>query len=182
VTVSSGPNAWPDRRGFSDRRIRPGELVIIDLGGLTWNGYKSCVSRTYCVGGQPTAEMRRCHDIAHNWLRDAIGAVRPGATTRDIAAKWPSAKDAWGYEEEDQAAASLWGHGLGLARYDRPVISRIWSLDYPEEIRPGMVLALQTQHGKANEFGVRVEEMLLVSDGGNEPLSTFGPDGIVVVD
>jgi hypothetical protein len=40
--------------------------------------------------------------------------------------QWPSAKEAWGYEEEDQAAANLWGHGLGLAQYDQPVISRIW--------------------------------------------------------
>ena len=55
----------------------------------------------------------------------------PGVTTADIASKWPSAKEAWGYEEEDQAAANNWGHGLGLAQYDPPVISRIWSLDHP---------------------------------------------------
>ncbi len=41
VIVSSGPNAWPNWRNFSDRRVRPGELVIIDLAALTWNGYKS---------------------------------------------------------------------------------------------------------------------------------------------
>ena len=166
IIVSSGPNAWPNWRNFSDRIIRPGELVIIDLAALTWNGFKSCVYRTYCVGGQPTAEMKRYYDIAHNWLWDAIEVVRPGVTTRDIASKWPSAKEAWGYEEEDQAAANLWGHGLGLAQYDRPVISRIWSLDYPEEIRPGMVFALETQHGKVHEFGVRLEEMLLVTSTG----------------
>ena len=56
VIVSSGPNAWPNWRNFSDRIIRPGELVIIDVAALTWNGFKSCVYRTYCVGGEPTAE------------------------------------------------------------------------------------------------------------------------------
>src|SRR5262245_1505911 len=54
-----------------------------------------------------------------------------GRHTRDIALKWPSAMETWGYEDEDQAAANLWGHGLGLAQYDPPVISRIWSLDHP---------------------------------------------------
>jgi Xaa-Pro dipeptidase len=181
VIVSSGPNAWPNWRNFSDRRIRPGELVIIDLAALTWNGYKSCVYRTYCVGGTPTDEMKRYYDLAHTWLWDAIGSVRPGATTADIASHWPSAQETWGYQEEDQAAANLWGHGLGLAQYDRPVISRIWSLDHPEEIKPGMVFALETQHGRNHEFGVRLEEMLLVTDDGHELLSTYKSDEIIKV-
>ncbi len=182
IIVSSGPNAWPNWRNFSDRIIRPGELVIIDLAALTWNGFKSCVYRTYCVGGKPTDEMKQYYDTAHRWLWDAIEVVRPGVTTRDIASKWPSAQEAWGYAEEDQAAANLWGHGLGLAQYDRPVISRIWSLDYPEEIKAGMVFALETQHGKVHEFGVRLEEMLLVNESGHELLSTYKSDEIIVVD
>src|SRR4030088_2680297 len=180
IIVSSGPNAWPNWRNFSDRIIRPGELVIIDLAAATGNGFKSCVYRTYCVGGTPTDEMRQYYDTAHRWLWDAIEVVKPGVTSGDIAAKWPSAREAWGYEEEDQAAANLWGHGLGLAQYDRPVISRIWSLDYPEEIKPGMVFALETQHGKTHEFGVRLEEMLLVTDDGHELLSTYHSDDIIV--
>jgi Xaa-Pro aminopeptidase len=182
IIVSSGPNAWPNWRNFSDRIIRPGELVIIDLAALTWNGFKSCVYRTYCVGGTPTDEMKRYYDTAHTWLWDAIEVVRPGVTTRDIASKWPSAKEAWGYEEEDQAAANLWGHGLGLAQYDRPVISRIWSLDYPEEIKPGMVFALETQHGKKYEWGVRIEEMMIVHEDRIELISGFPVEQITVVD
>nr|MBA3622749.1 M24 family metallopeptidase [Euzebyales bacterium] len=100
----------------------------------------------------------------------------------DIASKWPSAKDAWGYDEEDMAAANLWGHGLGLAQYDPPVISRIWSMDHPVNIEPGMVFALETQHGKLHDHGVRLEEMLVVNDTGTEMLSTFSQHEIVVVD
>jgi Xaa-Pro aminopeptidase len=182
VIVSSGPNAWPNWRNFSDRIIRPGELVIIDLAALTWNGFKSCVYRTYCVGGKPTDEMKRTYETAHTWLWDSIEATRPGTTTREIAEKWPSANEAWGYEEEDQAAANLWGHGLGLAQYDQPVISRIWSLDHPVEIQPGMVFALETQHGKVHDHGVRLEEMLAVHDDGIEMLSTYASHDIIVVD
>lgn len=182
VIVSSGPNAWPNWRNFSDRIIRPGELVIIDLAALTWNGFKSCVYRTYCVGGTPTDEMKRTYEIAHKWLWDSIEAVKPGTTTAEIASKWPSAQEAWGYAEEDQAAANLWGHGLGLAQYDLPVISRIWSLDHPVEIVPGMTFALETQHGKLHDHGVRLEEMLYVTDSGHELVSSYKSHEIIVVD
>ena len=180
IIVSSGPNAWPNWRNFSDRIIRPGEIVIIDLAALTWNGFKSCYYRTYCVGGKPTDEHKRYYDTALKWLYDSIEAVRPGATTADIASRWPSAQDTWGYEDEDQAAANLWGHGLGLAQYDMPVISRIWSLDFPQEIQTGMVFALETQHGKVREFGVRIEEMMIVQDDGPELITTFPVNEITV--
>ena len=182
VIVSSGPNAWPNWRNFSDRMIRPGELVIIDLAALTWNGFKSCVYRTYCVGGKPTDEMQKTYDRAHKWLWDSIEATKPGVTTRDVASKWPSAKDAWGYEEEDMAAANNWGHGLGLAQYDPPVISRIWSLDFPVEIEPGMTFALETQDGQLHDYGVRLEEMIYVTDSGIELVSTYKNHEIIVID
>ncbi len=89
----------------------------------------------------------------------------------------PSAKEAWGYEEEDGAAANLWGHGLGLAQYDQPVISRIWFLDHPLEIRPGMVFALETQHGKKYEWGVPFEPENLVHFAGARPRAGARPTG-----
>ena len=131
--------------------------------------------------GQLKDAYLRYYDTALTWLRDSIDAVVPGATTRDIASKWPSAMDTWGYADEDEAAANLWGHGLGLAQYDQPVISRIWSLDHPIEIQPGMVFALETQHGKVHEFGVRLEEMLIVTETGHELITSFPIDEITVV-
>ncbi len=136
VIVSSGPNTWPNWRNFSDRIIKLGDIVFMDLAALTWNGYKSCYYRTYCVGKEPSQDQKDVYATALKWLYDSIKEVKPGATTKDIASKWPSAKEAWGYEGEDQAAANLWGHGLGLAQYDQPVISRIWSLEHPIEIKP----------------------------------------------
>jgi Xaa-Pro aminopeptidase len=182
VIVSSGPNTWPNWRNFSDRIIKPGDIVFMDLAALTWNGYKSCYYRTYCVGKEPTQEMKDYYATALEWLYDSIHAVRVGTTTREIAEKWPSAQEAWGYAEEDQAAANLWGHGLGLAQYDPPVISRIWSLDHPVEIKPGMVFALETQHGKRFEWGVRIEEMLIVHEDQTEIISNFPVEQITVVD
>jgi Xaa-Pro dipeptidase len=138
--------------------------------------------RTYCVGGKPTQEQKDIYATALEWLNDSIDAVKVGATTRDIAGKWPSAKEVWGYEEEDQAAANLWGHGLGLAQYDMPVVSRIYSMDNPIDIEEGMSFALETQHGKMLEWGVRLEQMLLVTDTGTEVTTLFPIDEITVVD
>ena len=90
--------------------------------------------------------------------------------------------ETWGYEDEDQAAANLWGHGLGLAQYDQPVISRIWSLDHPIEIKEGMTFALETQHGKKFRYGVRIEEMLIVHKDSIEIVSNFPVKQITVVD
>ncbi|MCY4439985.1 MAG: Xaa-Pro peptidase family protein [Deltaproteobacteria bacterium] len=181
IIVSSGPNSWPNWRHFSDRIIQPGDLVIIDMAAVTWNGYKSCMYRTYCVGKKPTDEQRRYYDLAYRWLYDAIDKVRPGATTKDIAEVWPSAKETWGYEEEDQAAANLWGHGLGLAQYDTPVVSRIYSLEHPVVIEPGMSFALETQHGKPLQWGVRLEEMLVVTEEGPQVTTQFPIEEITVV-
>ena len=61
------------------------------------------------------------------------------------------------------------------------MISRIWSLDHPIEIKPGMVFALETQHGKVHDFGVRLEEMLIVNDEGHELITSFPIDEITVV-
>src|SRR5262249_37760191 len=66
--------------------------------------------------------------------------------------------------------------------YDPPVISRIWSLDHPIEIKPGMTFALETQHGKKFRYGVRIEEMLIVHEKEIEIVSNFPVKQITVVD
>lgn len=176
----SGPNSWPNWRTFTDRFIRYKDLVLVDI-VLVWNGYYTCQYRTFCVGNQPTQEQKEAYAQAHKWLYDSADIIKPGITTKDIASKWPTAKELWGYEEEDEAAANLWGHGLGLSHYDLPVVSRIFSLDYPYPIKKNMVFALETQQGKMFEWGTRIEEEVLVTDTGHEILTRFPSEEITVV-
>src|SRR5262249_48036734 len=75
-----GPNTWPNWRNFSDRIIQPGDIVFMDLAALTWNGYKSCYYRTYCVGKEPTKEQKDTYATALEWLYDSIHAVKAGTT------------------------------------------------------------------------------------------------------
>jgi hypothetical protein len=90
-----GTNTWPNWRNFSDRII---SLATSSswIAALTWNGYKSCYYRTYCVGKEPSQEQKDVYATALKWLYDSIGAVKAGATTREIASKWPSAQEAYG--------------------------------------------------------------------------------------
>ncbi|MFC1916503.1 M24 family metallopeptidase, partial [Chloroflexota bacterium] len=180
IICSSGPNTWPNVRAFSDRIILPGDMVFVDLAGIQFMGYNTCYYRTFCVGRDPTEEQRKGYQQALKWLYDGIKEIKPGATTADVASKWPSAKEAWGYEEEDVASANLWGHGLGLAQYDIPMISRNFSLEHPVELKPGMFFAAETQQGKMFEWGVRVEEEILVTENGNEVVTKFPIEGITV--
>ncbi len=176
----SGPNSWPNWRTFTDRMIRYRDLVLIDI-VITWNGYYTCHYRTYCVGSQPTREQKEGYKQAYNWLYDAIKVIRPGVTTSDISEKWPTAKETWNYEEEDEAAANLWGHGLGLSHYDLPVVSRIFSQKYPYPIRENMVFALETQQGKMFDWGTRIEEEVRVTANGYEILTKCPAEEILVV-
>lgn len=176
----SGPNSWPNWRTFTDRMIRYGDLVLIDI-VLAWNGYFTCHYRTYKVGGRPTQEQEEAYHQSHTWLYNAIEAIRPHVTTKEIASRWPTAKELWGYVEEDEAAANLWGHGLGLSHYDLPVVSRIFSLQYPYPIKENMVFALETQQGKMFEWGTRIEEEILVTGSSYEILTQFPSEMITCV-
>lgn len=67
--------------------------MIIDMAAVIWNGYKSCMYRTYCVGKKPTREQKDFYHIAYEWLYRGIEKVAPGATTKEIAECWPSAME-----------------------------------------------------------------------------------------
>lgn len=180
IIVSSGPNTWPNNRNFTDRIIGYGDFVFIDV-VIAWNGYHTCYYRTYSIGRQPDSEQRDYYKLALDWLYAGINTVKPGITTKDIAEKFPTAKEIWGYKEEEEGAANLWGHGQGLSHYDLPLVSRINSIEYPFPIKEGMVFALETQHGKMFKWGVRIEEMVVVTQNGHEVITKFPVEEITTV-
>lgn len=176
-TVCSGSYGWPNFKYHTDRIIRPGDLVTFDNGGNAWNGYLADYYRTFSCG-QPTERHKQFYKDAYDWLYSAIRAVRPGVTTKELAEKWPPASD-WGYESEWEAIANQWGHGIGLALYEPPTVSRIYSLKFPFTLKENMTFAMETQQGTRKEGGVRIEEMLRVTDTGVEILTKYPVDEII---
>jgi Xaa-Pro dipeptidase len=121
--------------------IRPGDLVFIDIISHLL-GYATCYYRTFAVT-RSTQKQRDLYKQALEWLERSIEAVRPGATTADIAEQWPSAEEL-GYENEIDALGLQVGHGVGLSNHEKTIITRAASLAMPAPIEAGMHFALET--------------------------------------
>jgi Xaa-Pro dipeptidase len=175
INVITGNRAYPHPHDFSDRIIRPGDLIYIDVVNV-FNGYKTCYYQTFCCG-KPTPKQLDVFKQCHDWLWAAIDKVRPGITTADLADAWPSAEE-MGYKDESEAWALQIGHGVGITHWAKPVISRLFSYKYPEEIQENMVLALETYAGAGSD-GVRIEEMLAVTKDGYRLLTKFPSEHLI---
>ncbi len=171
VNVVSGPRSSPHPHLFSDRIVRPGDFVFFDI-MHAFNGYRTCYYRSF-ICGRPTAEQKAAYQQCYDWLYAAVNVVRPGITTADIAAQWPTC-EAWGFKTELEARGMAVGHGIGLSIHEKPMMNRLFSFDRPFPIQEGMVIALetyaQTPDGK---HGVRIEEEVLVTADGHEVLTKY---------
>ena len=175
INVITGNRAHPHPHDFSDRIIRPGDMIYIDVVNV-FNGYKTCYYQTF-VCGKPSQKQLDVYKQCRDWLWAAIDMIKPGITTAEVAQAWPSA-DEIGYESESQAFALQLGHGVGITHWAKPVISRLFSLEHPEEIKENMVFALETYAGSGND-GARIEEMLAVTRDGHRVLTKFPSEHLI---
>ncbi len=172
VNCMSGPRTNPNHHDFSDRMIRPGDLVFLDI-MASFNGYRSCYYRTFSCG-HASNEQKLLYKDAFDWIEASIKVTKPRVTTADIASAWPDSKNAWNVADATEAPGNNIGHGLGLGLHEPPFISRTHSFDHPQKIEKDMVIALETYAGKSGgKDGVRLEEMVLVTESGNEVLSKY---------
>ena len=175
LVCCSGFNTNPYGWSFTDKPVRPGDLVYIDVDGNSYQGYKSCVYRTFCCG-RATNEQKELYHECYEMLYGAIGAVRHGATDYDLYAKWPDSPAHWGYGTWQEIAPYAMGHGLGLSLHDMPAISPLRKVynQPPITLEEGMVLAIETYAGRrGGKDGVRLEENILVTRDGCEVLSRW---------
>jgi Xaa-Pro aminopeptidase len=178
VNAISGERCNPHPHVFSDRVLRPGDPVYYDI-LQSYMGYRTCYYRTFVIGYASHAMVdayKRCRDD----LDAAIELVRPGRTTAEIASVWPKAQD-FGFPSEEAAFALQYGHGVGLAIWEKPVISRLVSLEHPVEIQPGMVFALETYWPSSDGWSAaRIEEEIVVTEKGHEIITRFPADQLMV--
>ena len=182
MLVTSGPFSWPNSRYMTDRILRPHDIVYADVYNTTYNAYHICYYRTFSVG-KPPQQLVDAYNKALDWLYRAIQIIKPGVTTREVAEKWPPCEKDWSdilVAYEDQTAGSNWAHGIGMTLYELPLIWRGCSLEHPITLEKGMTFAIETQHGVPGIGGVRMEEMIHVTDYGVEILSQWPIDEITV--
>ncbi|MEQ8965250.1 MAG: Xaa-Pro peptidase family protein [Azospirillaceae bacterium] len=171
INAISGERCNPHPHNFTDRLLRPGDQAFFDI-LQSYMGYRTCYYRTFNVGRADQGQ-RDAYKKCREWLDVAIDAVKPGVTTDKIAALWPRAED-FGFPNEMAAFGLQFGHGLGLALHERPIISRLVSFDHPMEIKEGMVFALETYcPAKDGYSAARIEEEVVVTDKGCRVITLF---------
>jgi Xaa-Pro aminopeptidase len=178
INAVSGERCNPHPHNFSDRMIRPGEQAFFDI-MHSYNGYRTCYYRCFAVG-RSTQPQRDAYKRAREWIDVAIDMIKPGVSTDQIARLWPEASEI-GLADEKTAFGLEFGHGLGLALHERPIISRLTSLDAPLEIKEGMVFALETYCPATDgRSAARIEEEVVVGPNGVDILTKFPAQDLYV--
>jgi Xaa-Pro aminopeptidase len=171
VNAISGERCNPHPHVYTDRALRPGDPAYFDL-VHAFMGYRTCYYRTFAIGSASPALVdayKRCRE----YLDVAIDAIKPGVTTADVVKLWPKAQE-FGFPDEESCFALQYGHGVGLSVWEKPIFSRLVSLDHPEVIKENMVFALETFWPSTDGWSAaRIEEELVVTKTGCEVLTRF---------
>jgi Xaa-Pro aminopeptidase len=169
--VASGARGALPHAGASEKRLEPGELITLDLGAKV-AGYHSDMTRTVALG-KPSPEMRRVYEAVQEALEVALQGLKPGRTGKEVDAL---AREALGRHGLDRYFVHSLGHGVGLAVHEGPGLS-----PYTEEVlEPGMVVTVEPGVYLPGVGGVRIEELVLITEDGIELLSRF-PRGYLEV-
>jgi Xaa-Pro dipeptidase len=167
--VASGPYTAPYRRFTSDRVIRMGDPVIIDIGGC-FNGYWGDLTRTWICGDiKPTQAQKELHQKCYDAVWNACAASIAGNTTADV------------FAAADPYVLDSLGHGSGMAPWEPPYFSP-HTRDDPQELRPGMQFNLEPYAGEPGIGGFRLENNLVVTTGAPDVYTTYPFEERFVID
>jgi Xaa-Pro aminopeptidase len=173
VIVGSGPNGASPHHDVSDRVIESGDVVVIDIGGPLPTGYYSDCTRTYAVGAEPPASVREAYAALQDAQDRAVAAVRPGVTAEQVDAAARSRLTDAGLGERFLHRT---GHGIGLDVHEDPYIVGGNALP----LEPGMAFSVEPGVYLDGAWGARIEDIVVVVDGGCERLNTRPRDLVVL--
>ncbi|MFN3217748.1 MAG: M24 family metallopeptidase [Acidimicrobiales bacterium] len=178
VNAVSGERCSPHPHNFSDRLLRPGDQAFFDI-IQSFNGYRTCYYRTLNVG-RATSSQHDAYTKAREWIDAAIQMIKPGVSTKDVAEGFPTCEE-FGFDSEFEAFGLQFGHGLGLGLHERPIISRVNSIDHPMEIKEGMVFALETYCPASDGVSAaRIEEEVVVTKNGCDVITLFPAEELFI--
>ena len=171
VNAISGERCNPHPHNFTDRMVRPGRPGVLRHPALVHRLSHLLLPHLQCRSRH--AVQHDAYKKCREWLDLAIDLIKPGVMTDEVCSVWPKAQD-FGFPDEMSAFGLQFGHGLGLALHERPIISRVVSLEHPTEIKEGMVFALETYcPAKDGYSAARIEEEVVVTDKGCRVITLF---------
>jgi len=161
VIIGSGPNGASPHAEVSDRVIRPGEPVVVDIGGAMPDGYFSDSTRTYCIG-EPPKEFQAYYELLREAQIAQCAAAGPGITAADL--------DALGRDMIADAGYGpnfihRTGHGIGLEVHEEPYIVAT----NPAVLEVGMAFSIEPGIYLKGRHGARIEDIVVCTEEGNEP-------------
>jgi Xaa-Pro aminopeptidase len=165
TVVSSGPDLGLMRELTSDRRMELGDWVLIDM-GCQRDGYNVEFARSCYVGTPPTAYLTAYH-VVLGAQRAAIAGIRPGTVARDIDAVAREFISEAGYSQF--CYQHITGHGIGTGVWEAPTLGP----QSGERLLEGMVVAVEPGVFLPGLGGIRIEDVVLVTDSGSELLTSF---------
>jgi Xaa-Pro aminopeptidase len=178
VNAISGDRCSPHPHVFSDRYLRPGDMAYFDI-IHSFMGYRTCYYRTLNVGGS-TQKQRDVYKKTRDILDEAIAEIKVGATSADIARRFPAAKE-YGFSTEVEAFGLQYAHGIGVGLWEQPLISRYHSFEHPITIEEGMVFAIETYWPSSDgSTAARIEEEIHVTKAGSRLLTRFPAQELLV--
>jgi Xaa-Pro aminopeptidase len=166
--VASGPNAAKPHARPSDRAISPGDPVVVDFGAM-FEGYRSDMTRTFCVGGPPQGELARLFAVVAEAQAAGVEAVGAGVAAGEVDRVCRDHIAAAGWADAFEHGT---GHGVGLDIHEAPSVgpasTAILQVGVVVTVEPGIYLA--------GVGGARVEDTVVVTDDGCRPLTLFPKD------
>ena len=178
VNAISGERCSPHPHVFTDRLLRPGDPVYFDI-LHSYMGYRTCYYRTFAIGSG-SKSLHDAYKRCRYYLDAAIAMIKPGVSTAEVVSLWPRAQE-FGFPNEEAAFALQFGHGVGLTIWEKPIFSRLVSLDHPEVIQEGMVFALETFWPSSDGWSAaRIEEQLVVTRDGCQVITRFPAEDLIV--
>ena len=172
IIVGSGPHGADPHHECSDRELRAGDIVVVDIGGPYEPGYNSDSTRTYSIG-EPDPEVARRYAVLQRAQQAAVEAVRPGMTAEQVDAV---ARDVLAAEGLAEAFVHRTGHGIGLSVHEEPYIVAGNDL----RLAPGMTFSIEPGVYLAGRHGARIEDIVVCTVDGVERLNTLPTDLVVL--
>lgn len=169
--VGSGPNGASPHHEAGDRTIRSGDAVVLDFGGRV-GGYCSDMTRTVSVG-EPYAETREVHEIVRRAQETAFDAVKPGVLAQEVDRAARRIIEEAGYGDR---FIHRTGHGIGLEEHEHPYIVE----GNTDALEPGMCFSIEPGIYLEGRFGVRIEDIVAVTEDGATRLN-HAPRELAVV-
>jgi Xaa-Pro aminopeptidase len=172
VIVGSGPHGADPHHEYSDRELAPGDVVVVDIGGVCEPGYNSDSTRTYSLG-EPDTAMAQQYSVLQRAHRAAVDAVRPGVTAEQVDS---AARQVLAEAGLAEYFVHRTGHGIGLAVHEEPYI--VAGNDLP--LAPGMAFSVEPGIYFPGRWGARIEDIVVVTEDGAMTVNNR-PHELVVV-